>query len=111
MTDSLAEVRLERLVKLRALTADVERLRARSVRPEWRATARPGQVPPDGPWRTWYVRGGRDSGKTWTGSNYFAEMILDQEPGTGRSSPLRSATPVTCVSQVDSPACSARSAG
>jgi len=68
-------------VKLRALTADVERLRAHFARPEWRETARPGQIPPDGPWRIWYVRGGRDSGKTWTGSNYFAEQILSHEPG------------------------------
>lgn len=68
-------------MKLRALTADVQRLRADSARPEWRETARPGQLPPDGPWRIWYVRGGRDSGKTWTGSNYFAEQILSHEPG------------------------------
>jgi phage terminase large subunit-like protein len=45
----------------------------------WRAKARPEQLPPDS-WRTWYVRGGRGSGKTWTGANTLAEMAL-QEPG------------------------------
>lgn len=42
----------------------------------WRAKARPEQLPPEGEWRTWYVRGGRGSGKTWTGSNALAEMAL-----------------------------------
>ena len=37
--------------------------------------ARPEQLPPDGPWRTWYVRGGRGSGKTRTGAETFAEWI------------------------------------
>jgi phage terminase large subunit-like protein len=46
----------------------------------WRDRARPEQRPPDGAWRTWYVRGGRGSGKTWTGSNTLAEMALRQ-PG------------------------------
>lgn len=39
----------------------------------WRANARAEQLPPDD-WRTWYVRGGRGSGKTWTGANTLAEM-------------------------------------
>jgi len=41
----------------------------------WRERARPEQQPPSA-WRTWYVRGGRGSGKTWTGSNTLAEMAL-----------------------------------
>lgn len=40
---------------------------------DWRDHARAQQVPP-AEWRTWYVRGGRGSGKTWTGSNTLAEM-------------------------------------
>jgi phage terminase large subunit-like protein len=40
----------------------------------WRDHARAQQLPPEGQWRTWYVRGGRGSGKTWTGSNTLAEM-------------------------------------
>jgi phage terminase large subunit-like protein len=39
----------------------------------WRRRARREQTPP-AHWRTWYVRGGRGSGKTWTGSNTLAEM-------------------------------------
>lgn len=42
----------------------------------WRYQARAEQLPPDDEWRTWYVRGGRGSGKTWTGSNTIAEMPL-----------------------------------
>lgn len=52
----------------------------KSAGPPWREAARPEQLPPEGPWRTWYVRGGRDSGKTWTASGYFAELIK-QYPG------------------------------
>jgi predicted phage terminase large subunit-like protein len=40
----------------------------------WHLRARAEQRPPLGPWRVWYVRGGRGSGKTWTGSNVLAEM-------------------------------------
>lgn len=39
----------------------------------WREAARTEQLPPEGEWRTWYVRGGRGSGKTWTGANLLAE--------------------------------------
>lgn len=45
----------------------------------WREKAREQQRPPDH-WRTWYVRGGRGSGKTWTGANTLAEMA-QEEPG------------------------------
>ena len=37
--------------------------------------ARTEQLPPSGPWRTWYVRGGRGSGKTRTGAEAFADLI------------------------------------
>ena len=42
----------------------------------WHVSAKPGQLPPEGEWRTWYIRGGRGSGKTWTGANFLAEMAL-----------------------------------
>ena len=42
----------------------------------WREIAHTGQIPPDD-WRTWYVRGGRGSGKTWTGANVLAEMAQE----------------------------------
>lgn len=44
---------------------------------EWRASARPEQTPPEGEWRTWYIRGGRGGGKTWTGAHTLAEMALE----------------------------------
>ncbi len=42
---------------------------------EWRKQARAEQLPPAEWKRTWYVRGGRGSGKTWTITNAFAELI------------------------------------
>ncbi len=41
----------------------------------WREQARPEQQPPAVWRRTWYLRGGRGSGKTWAGSNTLAELI------------------------------------
>jgi predicted phage terminase large subunit-like protein len=46
----------------------------------WRFQARSPQLPPDGEWRTWYIRGGRGGGKTWTGSHTLSEWIA-QNPG------------------------------
>lgn len=51
---------------------------------EWRQkVTQPGQHPPDGDWRIWYIRGGRGGGKTWTGSHQLAEWILDDD-NTGK---------------------------
>ena len=43
---------------------------------DWRGElARPEQLPPDGDWRVWFVRGGRGGGKTRTGAETFAEYL------------------------------------
>lgn len=42
----------------------------------WRAQARPEQLPPSGFWRTWYLQGGRGSGKTRAGAQTLSEWIL-----------------------------------
>lgn len=47
----------------------------------WHSQRRQSQTPPDGDWSTWYVRGGRGSGKTWTASHYLAELIERNPPG------------------------------
>jgi predicted phage terminase large subunit-like protein len=47
----------------------------------WRDTARPEQLPPDGDWRVLYARGGRGGGKTWMGANVLAELIQESPPG------------------------------
>jgi len=47
----------------------------------WNRTRRPAQIPPDAP--TWYVRGGRGSGKTRTGSEALAEWIRQYDTGDG----------------------------
>lgn len=53
---------------------------------KWRSEAHPGQLPPEtwrdgGSARVWYVQGARGSGKTRTGAETFAELILANEPG------------------------------
>lgn len=42
----------------------------------WRDRARPEQLPPDGEWSRLFLRGGRGSGKTWSGAHILAEEIL-----------------------------------
>ena len=45
----------------------------------WREVARPDQIQPDD-YRTWFVRGGRGSGKTRTGAETLREL-MDDQPG------------------------------
>ena len=63
--DSLAVQELAALEELAALKAKLAgfRERQRLERYAWRQKARPEQLPPEGEWRTWYVRGGRGAGK------------------------------------------------
>jgi len=50
-------------------------------RTEWRRIARPDQLMPDGPFRIIYYQGGRGSGKTRSGAQGLAEIILsDPDP-------------------------------
>ncbi len=70
----------EKLVAVAATIAKVKASAPPVVYRDWRATARPEQQPPDGAWRTWYIRGGRGGGKTWTGAHTLAEMAMEQ-PG------------------------------
>ncbi len=50
------------------------KLRERDLRP-WRERARPDQIPPDD-FTTFFVTGGRGSGKTWPGAHILAEELL-----------------------------------
>jgi len=69
----------------------------------WRDSARAEQIAPEGPWRVWYVRGGRGGGKTWTGSNNFAEQITTSEPGEwGVIAPTYGDARDTCVESAES---------
>ncbi len=47
----------------------------------WRDLARPQQLPPEGGWSVWWVRGGRGSGKTRTGAETLADWISSHPPG------------------------------
>lgn len=60
------------------LAAENERRRWKQ---RWAALARPEQIPPVGPWRVWYLRGGRGSGKTRTGSETLATWVREYDPG------------------------------
>lgn len=62
------------------LAAQLELL-ASLRREKWRRQARTEQLPPDGDWRFWYLRGGRGSGKTRTGAETLADWILEHEAG------------------------------
>jgi len=48
---------------------------AHALRSDWRSTARPEQLPPEGDWFCWLILAGRGWGKTRTG----AEFILEQK--------------------------------
>lgn len=79
--------------------ASVARVRTRpreEDRPSWRTLARPEQLPPD-EWRTWYVRGGRGSGKTWTGGHTLSEMALLDPGEYGVVAPTGSAVRDVCM--------------
>jgi phage terminase large subunit-like protein len=51
----------------------------------WRATARPDQLLPplEDPWRVLFLRGGRGSGKTRSGAQGLADIILADTDGEG----------------------------
>jgi len=80
-------------------TAALARVRTRPAAPAiaaWRERARPEQLPPE-EWRTWYVRGGRGSGKTWTGGNILAEMALETPGEYGVVAPTGSSVRDVCM--------------
>ena len=42
---------------------------------DWSFWARPSQLPPDGPWRTWLILAGRGFGKTRTGAEWIRAEV------------------------------------
>jgi phage terminase large subunit-like protein len=52
------------------------------LRWHWELWARPGQVPPEGDWRTWLVCAGRGFGKTRTGAEWVRQLARS-EPDAG----------------------------
>lgn len=81
--------------QLRALPMPVL-LALRDELATWRDKARPEQLPP-ADWRTWYVRGGRGSGKTFTGSNVLAEMAKAVPGDYGVVAPTDAAVRDVCI--------------
>jgi phage terminase large subunit-like protein len=88
MTTAIEELRAYPKPVLLAILAELQ---------TWRDFARPEQLPPDTDWRTWYIRGGRGSGKTWTGGNVLAEMALQTPGDYGIVAPTDSAVRDVCI--------------
>lgn len=65
---------------LRGFQQDAKLRERQSARYDWRATARPEQLSPEGNWTTWLLLGGRGSGKT----RAAAEWLREQAGETGR---------------------------
>jgi phage terminase large subunit-like protein len=55
-----------------------------AISTDWRAFIHPHQIPPDGPWTTWLLLGGRGAGKTRSG----AEWVRELASGAMRVSPI-----------------------
>ena len=58
-------------------TVQVDARSAGILRGCWEIVARDAQLPPDGDWWAWYMRGGRGSGKTRTGAETLARWIRE----------------------------------
>jgi phage terminase large subunit-like protein len=79
----------------------VQRVKKRALAPDdvkaWHRLARPEQTPPEGDWATWYIRGGRGGGKTWTGSHTLAETALTHPGDYAIVAPTYGDARDTCV--------------
>jgi len=72
--DDLEELTEEELAEYESLLAG--ELGGTEMDWRWRSKARPEQLPPEGPWQTLFLRGGRGGGKTYAASHILAEEIL-----------------------------------
>ncbi len=57
------------LEEIRGMIAGLPNTQAYKLRYDYEFWARPTQRLPGGDWRCWFLKGGRGSGKTWTGAN------------------------------------------
>lgn len=62
-----------------AIILDLPDEEAYAIFHDWRFWARPAQRVPSWDWRIWVLKGGRGSGKTWTGSNWLCEKAKTHE--------------------------------
>lgn len=64
-----------------------------ALRYDWRAWARPNQLPPEGDWRIWILLAGRGFGKTKSGSEYVRMRVSE---GKAMRVGLIAPTPADC---------------
>ena len=62
-------------IQCEAQIAGMERAAALELCYDWRAWARPSQLPPEGPWRIWLLLAGRGFGKTRSGAEFVREEV------------------------------------
>lgn len=70
-------------------TASIYARFADALETDWRAIARPNQLPPPGDWTVWLIKAGRGWGKTRTGAEWIKEQV---ESGTVKRIALIGAT-------------------
>jgi phage terminase large subunit-like protein len=80
-TDRLNRLRTIRVSLEAREAAEREAVLARVYDSEYRRSARPEQLPPDGDWTYWIIKAGRGFGKTWVGARWLRERVL-LFPGT-----------------------------
>jgi phage terminase large subunit-like protein len=61
----------------RALVRELPAALVEELLYDWRLTARPEQLPPDGGWRTWLYLAGRGAGKTASGAGWVRSIVED----------------------------------
>ena len=81
----LTDAEISELAKSPEKLAEYERIlraaTAQGFHRAWRGQARPEQVPPDGEWRTLFLRGGRGGGKTHAAARTLGELIAEDPLG------------------------------
>lgn len=73
MAESLLDIKLERLKKLKELRDEQKRIESGdALKHEWVDIARPDQLPPLGEWFVWLILAGRGWGKSRTAAEFVA---------------------------------------
>lgn len=69
---------------LGALIAGLSAPEIAAIRHDWPTWARDDQLPPEGPWTTWVLMGGRGAGKTRAGAEWVRGLVFGRPPFSDR---------------------------